>query len=520
MLSNSSEQQTMPHRVLRNSVSNYFGQFLARGLWFFLTPLLLHHLGADDYGLWVLIGSVVAYGSLLNLGMGGAVIKYVSEYHARGEMERARSLMATVLRMYTLLGGVVIAVTGLLAFILPHLFNLPAEQQSTARWLVLLMGVGVGISIPCSIPGAVLRGLQRYDIVSLISVIGALLSAAGMVAVLLLGGGVIGVAVVGIAVTLMVLLPQVWFVRRAAPEFRLQWRGAQRTFIRPVLGFSSSLLAIDMAGRLQSKTDDIVIGAFLPVKFIAPYAIARGAGELVLVLTHQFVRVLLPLASELHAKDNRDRLRALYIIGTRLTLAIAFVVGCPLIIYRETILTLWVGADYAAYGYVVVIIAVACLIETSQWPAGLILQGIGMHRWMAAMAMCSGIANLALAVALVRPYGLAGIAAARLIPTAVVSLVIFLPYSMSVIGVSKSQLANQAFLPALLPAIPAALVLYILQRAIEPFSWLTIVVASSIGVFVYIIGYLNLAASEVERQTCRSFAVGAARYVEARLTHS
>jgi O-antigen/teichoic acid export membrane protein len=363
-----------------------------------------------------------------------------------------------------------------------------------------------------------LQGLQRYDIVSVLSVIRALLSATLTVIVLLLRGGVLGIVVISILVMLIMQVPQIWFIQRVAPKFQLGWEGAKWSFIRPVLAFSSSLFILGMAGRLQTKTDEIVIGAFLPVKVITPYAIARTLSEVVLVLTNQFMRVLFPLASELHAENDRDRLRALYIIGSRLTLAIALLIGCPLIILRKSLLILWVGMGYAEYGHLVLILTLAYLIEASQWSAGFILQGMARHRLMAVMAICSALGNLALSVALVRPFGLTGVALGTLIPITVFRLAVFLPYSMRVIGVSKTQVGKEVFLPAFLPAIPVVVLLYIIQHAITPSSLLSIIVVTGISFLVYLIGYLHLGASEIERQTCRSFAMGAVRFVEAHFT--
>ncbi|MBA2676981.1 MAG: hypothetical protein H0U76_01070, partial [Ktedonobacteraceae bacterium] len=60
-------------RVLTSTITNYIGKIIALGTWFFLTPFILHQLGTTNYGLWTLVGSMVAYGSLLDLGIGGAV---------------------------------------------------------------------------------------------------------------------------------------------------------------------------------------------------------------------------------------------------------------------------------------------------------------------------------------------------------------------------------------------------------------------------------------------------------------
>src|SRR5207249_5944810 len=122
----------------------------------------------------------------------------VAEYRARGETERAHRLVATALCLYSALGLIAIAVSSVLAPFLPEWFNLPPDERPTAIWLLLLVGLRVGIAIPCTTAMAVLRGLQRYDIVSLINTVGTILSAAATVVVLLLGGGVLGLVGVSI----------------------------------------------------------------------------------------------------------------------------------------------------------------------------------------------------------------------------------------------------------------------------------------------------------------------------------
>jgi hypothetical protein len=50
---------------------------------------------------------------------------------------------------------------------------------------------------------------------------------------------------------------------------------------------------------------------------------------------------------------------------------------------------------------------------------------------------------------------------------------------------------------------------------LERSSLLSIMVVAGIGLLEYVIGYLNWAASEVEWQPCRSFALSTIRYAEA-----
>jgi O-antigen/teichoic acid export membrane protein len=99
--------------------------------------------------LWVLVGSVAAYGTLLDLGLTNAIIKYVAEYRARGEPEQARHLVATAVCLYSALGLVAIVLSALLAPWFPELFHIPAPEHDTAVWLTVLTGTAVGLAPPC-----------------------------------------------------------------------------------------------------------------------------------------------------------------------------------------------------------------------------------------------------------------------------------------------------------------------------------------------------------------------------------
>src|SRR6266851_4694630 len=97
MVADPAKRAVIGRRVLLSTLSNYAAKVFTLAVWFFLTPFLVHQLGDSAYGLWVLVGSITAYGSLLDFGIAPAVTKYVAEYHARGQLDLAHSLVATAL---------------------------------------------------------------------------------------------------------------------------------------------------------------------------------------------------------------------------------------------------------------------------------------------------------------------------------------------------------------------------------------------------------------------------------------
>lgn len=496
-------QRSLERSIAYNAASNYAGQVATIATGLLLTPFLLAHLGAADYGLWVLVGALAGYGSLLDLGIASAVVKYTAEHRARGAGEQAGAVLATALGLYLLLGLAAILLGALLAPVLPALMHLPPDQEIKARWLVLLAGISAGVSIPGAATYSILRGLQRFDLANLIGIAGTLLYAGGLVAVLLAGGGVIGMMVVSILVSAVMQIPAVILIRRAAPDLAPHWRAIDRSQVSAVAGFSSSTFVVNLAGQLRAKTDELVIAASLPVAAITPYALANRLSETAQLLAQQFTKVLLPVASMLDATDAQGQLRNLYILSTRLTLAIFVPFACVLVLLAQPLLTLWVGAQYAGTTSLVLILTLARLLSISQWPALAVLTGAARHRPLAVYAIVSGVANLLLSLLLVRWLGLEGVALGTLIPVAIETFGFAMPYALRSIGVSGREALARMWGPALLPALPAVLVLAVLRLALNPTSLLAVAAAGCAGLGVYALVYLAMGACAEERQMVR-----------------
>jgi O-antigen/teichoic acid export membrane protein len=441
----------------------------------------------------------------------GAVVKYVAEHRARGEWDEAHALVATALRVYLVLGTAVVVLGAGAAIVAPILLNIPEEEQARAGWAIFLVGLSIGISLAFMPATSILRGLQRYDLYNVVVTTGTLLTAAATIVVLAAGGGLVGMVAVNIPVTVFMQLVSVAIVRRIAPELDFGWRGGGRRQVRMITRFSGALFAINVSTNLQTKTDEVVIAAFLPVAAVTPYALARRLSEISLVLADQFVKVLMPLASELDAQRDGARLRLVYVISIRLSLAALVPLSLVLLVFAQPILVAWVGDAYAGAAQLVLILAVAGLFRGIGWPAGTLLQGMARHGPLAALSIVSGLANVALSIVLVQVVGVAGVAYGTLIPTVIESMVI-VPYGMRVMGIGLGAGLRQTLLPPLVPAIPMALALLGMREWLQP-TGLSFLVPAIVGLAVYWGVYMLLGSTRPEREIGRSLAVAAYRRI-------
>lgn len=499
MVAEQPKNAAIRRQVAINTVTNYVGRVLNLGVWFVLTPIIFDHLGTAEFGLWALVANFVAYGSLADLGIAQAVVKYIAEYRAKGDSETASQLVATALWLYTAAAVLVVIVGIVLAPIVPHLLaGVQPDQRSTTSWLIVITALGVAVQLPATAALAALRGLNRFDILNLIGALAILTLAASTVIVLLLGGKVIAITFLVVPLTLFWLVPTVWAVHRIAPDLRFGYRGARRSMARQVTIFGSALFGIQVAQVVKLNSDELVIGAVKSVKAVAPYNVAARLSNIPSALTNQFIYVLLPIASRLHAEGEEWLLREVYLSGIRLTIALFSIVGIPVIVFASPFLSSWISPTVASSGGIAVTLTVAGLLEAVMAPASQALQGMNRHRPLVIFALGSAALNLGLSLALIGPLGVRGVAFGTLIATSLQALVT-LPFAGRVVGVSLAQVARKVLLPGLLPVIPAAAVLVLLRHTLAPASVLTIALAGGAGAVVYIGCYLLMPASASER---------------------
>jgi O-antigen/teichoic acid export membrane protein len=484
-------------QVALGTAINYAGRLINLGVWFVLTPIILSHLGTTEYGLWALVASFVAYGSLADLGIGQAITKYVAEYRARGDNDTASQLISTALVLYCVLAVVVVAIAALIAPFVPDVIKVPRNAHATTSWLVVLTAVGVAVQLPSNCAIAVLRGLNRYDYINLIGTFAFLNLGIGIIVILLLGGKVLAITALAVPVTLLWLAPTIWLIHRSAPELRFGFHGAQRRHARRVLLFGSALFGIQVAQVVKLQSDEFVIGATLPVRAVSPYSVARKLSGLPGQLTSQFVIVLLPLASRMHAEGDAGMLREIYLAGMRLTIAMFSVVGGALIIFAHPFLLAWVPKA-AGSADIVVLLTIAALLEALIAPVSQALQGMNRHQPLVIFALASAVLNLALSIALIGPLGVRGVALGTLIATFLEAAVV-LPFGARVLAVHAGDVLRRVLIPGLLPLVPMLAVLLLLHATAAPSTIPAIALSGLAAAVVYSAGYLALPATSGER---------------------
>jgi O-antigen/teichoic acid export membrane protein len=487
-------QEDRPLRTIARNVATRYLLVVAEMVVGLITlPFNLHHLGTEAYGLWMLTAGVTIHFSILDLGYGGAMVKFVAQYRAHKDSRALNEIASTLFFVFATIGVLAYLVVVGLAFNLDHIFKITPAQAETGTWILLVIGVNVAINFPFSVYGGVSNGFQRYDINNVTAIVTNITAAVVNVVVLLLGFGLLPLVMATTFVRVVAYFVYRQNAYRVFPALRISPSLFRRERLREVTGFSVYSSIIDWANKLNYELDEIVIGIFLGSAPVAVWAVADRIASGIQRLTNQGNAVLLPVVVDSDTTNRVSRLQRVLLEGTRLSLATVMPIAIAVIVLADPLIRGWLGSEVIGAVPVIQILAFAVMLRVGNATSTTVLKGSGQVRRVAMVNIVTGLVNLALSSLLIKPFGLVGVAVGTLIPIAVASIFVLFPAACRRVDVPVGHALHFAAWPAVWPAAIVAVCLLGI-RLVSPGSLLAVVAEAAfasalyLGLFVLAIG--------------------------------
>jgi O-antigen/teichoic acid export membrane protein len=484
--------------IVRNVTTRYLSVAAEMAIGLITLPFNLHHLGPDAYGLWMLTAGVTVHFSVLDLGYGGAMLKFIAQYRAYRDTRAINEIASTLFMLFAGFGLIAYAVAAGLAFHLDYVFRISPAQAETGKWILLIVAVNVAMNFPFSVYGGVTSGFQRYDINNMVAIVSNVAIAVVNIAVVLLGFGLITLVASTTFVRVVTLLVYRHNAYKVHPPLRVRPSLFRRERLREVTGFSVYSSIIDWANKLNYELDEVVIGVFMGAAPIAAWAVADRIISGTQRLTNQGNAVLFPVIVDADATQQVGRLQKVLLEGTRLSLASVLPIAIVLIVFAHPLVTAWVGTKMIAAAPVIQILAIAVALRVGNSMSTTLLKGAGQVRRVAAVNIVAGLVNLVLSSLLVIPLGLVGVAIGTLIPVAVASMCVLFPQACRRVDLPVAHAFQRAVWPAAWPAAVVGLTLAVL-RHYAPDTLASLLVLGAAGSLLYV-GLFVLAVGRHDRQ--------------------
>lgn len=396
-------------------ITTYAARFASMIAYVALLPVVLGAFGAEAYGLYML---TVAVGALFqqDLGVGGATTRFIGVATPSNDFARLRRVAAAS-NVFFLAAAIALSGATALVFALtiPRT-RFDAELSGTA-WALAILGVA-NVFIPLSFSSnrQILAGIGRLNDVNYLLIGLAVFRIALTLLVCWAGVGIVAVAAVDVLGILFFGIATYILRRTRAPQITARPRDFRWSVFRELFAVSAQLMVLGLAGVVIMQVGGILTALMLPIAYTALYAAGQRIYLLVKEVTNSLATAVLPTASMREGGAAGAPIGEMYLRGTSYANMLMMVVLVPVLVFMPEIMSAWLGPSGIGAVVVAQILVVSMFANNNHLLAVPILTAQGSVRGYAILHAVWAVTGTALAIVLVTPFGLTGIALGLTLP--------------------------------------------------------------------------------------------------------
>lgn len=407
------------------------------------TPIMLSLLGQAEYGLYSLSGSVIGYLSLLSLGLGTSIVRYIAKFRAEDNVTAIRGIIGLFLVIYGCLAILVLSIGGVLSWKADKLFaaGLTDSEANRLQLLMVIMMITTAISLPISVFSSIITAYERFIFARVLAIIFTVGTPVLNLIALYAGGASIAMALVTLLIQISTGI--IWGIYcfkilNLPPLF-----SAMPThLLKEIWVFTAFVFLASIVDMLYWATDQVLIGATLGTVAVAIYHVGGTFTSILQNLSHALSNMFTPVVMRMNAGEGRTSPAAttelMIRVGRIQSMIVSFVLS-GYAVFGQCFIKLWAGPGYGEAYWVALLTMVPLSVPLIQNIAFSSLLAQNKHRFRSILYAIIAVINV-ITTYLIIPYaGIIGAAACTAVSFVVGNGIIMNIYYQRVIhlGIGK-----------------------------------------------------------------------------------
>ncbi len=470
----------LPRRHLLRNLSSQWVLYGVNALMLLLvTPLLVHCLGPEAYGLWILGGNFVFWLMIMDFGIGDAAVRHGAILLKESRIRELNEMLDVSAVIFAGLGIGVLIVALLVGWLAPPKYFSTALSRPEFLYFVLLLAGGLAFSFWGQTYASILQAGNRFDIVNAIRGGALVLRIVGFALVAWSGGGVLDLA----AVTCLSGLATLIGMARLSTRVHV-WTPSvspgEWMWIRRLAGFGLITFLVTLADVARFQVDSLVLSTFGSLSDVTIFSIGSTLPMVLGEIAGSSSRIFLPILSRGYL-DAAALQR--FLLASRVFAVLLWCAGGLMMAFGGAFIALWVGNGFDGSIAVMHILLPGWVVAASQAVAFSLVFGLASHAGLAWLSLVDAVANVALSIYLVRDYGAEGVALGTAVPL-LVSYGFVFPWMVSVAAGCSfwGYFWNGVAYPAMCGLV-AGVVGWAGVHAFAPESWGGFLMMSAVALF-------------------------------------
>lgn len=329
-------------RIIRNTILLYFRMFLILLISLFTSRILLQALGIEDYGIYNVVGGIIAMSGVLNSAMSSSVTRYLTFEIGKGDFVQLRKVFSVSLSIYFLLclAFLIIAETIGLWFLNNKLL-IPIERLTAANYVYQYAIISTIFTLIANPYNAAIISHEKMSIYAYVSIIEVVLKLIIVYIILIIPldrlstyGGL--VLFTNIVVTFLYVI----YCRKKFPECKYKIYRDKKLF-NQLFAYSGWNLFGAFAGLVKGQGLNILLNMFFNPSINAARGIAYQINTAVTQFSSNFYTAVRPQITKYYAQNDIKNMFQLVFRSSRMSYYLILLLSLPILIETQYILDLW-----------------------------------------------------------------------------------------------------------------------------------------------------------------------------------
>lgn len=375
-------------------------------------PLAFRYLGAERYGIWMILISFISVLGFIDLGIGNGLINAVAEAYGRDDRARTQQAVSSAVLLMGSLAicfGVVGAVTYPWLPWARLLHGATNEAVTEGRSAFLVMFCWFVLNIPLSLATRVLAGLQRTYIAQIVVALGNIASLGALLAVIELHGPLSALVLASISGVVLATVVNILLLLREFPWLMPSFGACQAASVNKMMRLGAMFFVLQCCFAAAYTSDNLVIAQMLGPAAVAAFAIPQKLFSSVDMVVNVGIAPLWPAYGEALARGDIAWVRKAFWGSLGLTLAITLPFCTALVLAGPWILRIAAGRTLRAPLTLMVALGVWGVVSALSTAVATMLNGTGVVKPQTLVVVFASICNLGLSILLTRRLGVVGV---------------------------------------------------------------------------------------------------------------
>lgn len=359
-----------------------------------MTPILLKELNPVNFGIYIVLMSVVSYLSLCNLGLPQTLIRELSTAINHQDNNRKNKLISSTFFYYIR----IILLMALASII--SIFVLPSSYASFINYPFILFLI-VATKLIVELFDAILKADEDYATGKVILTIGNIITGLGTLVVIELGFGLFELMILPIVTNILSIIVM-FFLSKKKVDYCIKKEHTQWVVFKSMLPSSAWYLLGGIGSMLIFQIDSLVITIILGASYVANYAILFRLADMIRqvlanIVNVMFTKIASGSQSNHHVVNIHNKLLLI-------TLVLSLIICLILHLRGYSYIVEWMGLTIEPSNNIFICFSLFIILFSCNHVTGVFLGAIGKHKLPVIVGYIQSLINISLSTFLLYTF--------------------------------------------------------------------------------------------------------------------